>query len=92
MQIVCLADDSREMLRLIFTEKKRKKRKYFKMSFAVVVIGTFRVKGYIYLPECCGYNGMKCLCLLFRFHDMLISCKNMINKHLFQFKLVCFYF
>ena len=47
MWIVCLADESHEMSRLIFYEKYKKK--YFKVSSAAIVIGAFKVKDVIVL-------------------------------------------
>ena len=46
MWIVCQADNSHEMSRLVFSEnkKKKKKKKKKKMSSAAVLIGTLRVK------------------------------------------------
>ena len=43
MRIVCQADDSHEMSKLVFSEKKKKKNKK-KLSSAAVVIGALRVK------------------------------------------------
>ena len=58
MSIVCQANDSHDMSRLIFNEKKKQqqKTKYLKVSSAANMIGALRVKykSYILLLECVG--------------------------------------
>ena len=43
MWIVCSADDSHEISRLVFSEKSKKKKKKFRMSSAKILLGALRV-------------------------------------------------
>ena len=52
MWIVCLADDSHEISRLIIFENYKKKKKIVKMSSAAVFLGALRVNNvFIYIKK-----------------------------------------